>query len=407
MATRKTPWATLILTTVTLVALTFGLWERGIATSVLLVAWAVWYVLRHRKAYEEELGSSEAKYREIVDNSREAISLVNGDGAIVEWNRRAEELYGYTRGEALGRPPLTVPEDRREEWRSLWGMALRGNPARDVDTYRVDKRGRRVEVILSMTSFHDGTGTRGPVLVVERDVTEEKKKEGQARQTERLAAIGRMAAKVAHEIRNPLGALSLNVELLRGEAHGGAAEKICRSLMTEVDRLNNVVEDYLSFSRLPRPTEERISINDLLTDIADFLTQRTSRNGIRVIRNLRQDLPKAQGDRHQLRSVFLNLLKNAQEAMPQGGELRIDTHLRPDDPGFLQVVISDSGEGIPAEDLPRIFEPFFTTKPSGTGLGLAISRQIVQEHGGTLECESRVNQGTTFTVSLPLYWRKA
>jgi signal transduction histidine kinase len=222
------------------------------------------------------------------------------------------------------------------------------------------------------------------------------------RRAERLAAVGRISAQITHEIRNPLNAIGLNAELLAEELaqlpNGSEAGPLVAAISREVDRLNGVTEEYLRFARLPRPALSRHDLNELLAGLLDFLSAEHAAARIEVRRELDPTLPPIRADEGQIRAVFLNLLRNSREAMPQGGCVTVTTR-REDGAAVAQV--SDTGGGIPPGDLTRIFEPFYSTKERGTGLGLAFTRQVVEEHGGLIRCESAVGSGTTFTIRLP------
>ncbi len=221
---------------------------------------------------------------------------------------------------------------------------------------------------------------------------------------ERLAAVGRVSAQVAHEVRNPLSSIGLNTELLEEavrKAHFGTPEEerearaLLAAISGEVDRLTEVTDQYLRLARLPRPALVPEDVNQLLTRVLDFSSQELDRAGVRVQRDLDVQAPRALADEGQLRQVFLNLLRNAREAMPAGGTLRVASRSLAD---AVEVTISDSGGGIPKEVQERLFEPFFSTKSGGTGLGLALAKQILEAHGGSIACTSTASEGTTFLL---------
>ncbi len=219
---------------------------------------------------------------------------------------------------------------------------------------------------------------------------------------ERLAAVGRISAHITHEIRNPLNSLGLNAELLAEELEPVAsaeARALLGAITREVDRLNAVAEEYLRFARLPRPVMAREDLNEVLRGLADFVAPEMTAAGVTVTRDFAPDLPPVWADEGQLRAVFLNLLRNSREAMSGGGAISVRTVRTAD--GGAEVTVSDTGAGIPPEQLERIFDPFFSTKSGGTGLGLAFTLQVVKEHGGTIRCQSEVDRGTTFSVHLP------
>jgi len=214
--------------------------------------------------------------------------------------------------------------------------------------------------------------------------------------SERLAAIGRIAAQITHEIRNPLSSISLNAEELGERAP--QARDLCDAIVREVDRLTGITEEYLRFARLPKPQLQRADVNETLRDLLDFVRPELEAGGVELTVSLASGLPRVLADVAQLRQLLLNLLRNAREAMPDGGELLVAS--RGTD-GAVEIQVKDGGPGIPPERMARIFDPFFTTKARGTGLGLAMAQEIAQEHGGQLSCESTVGEGTTFTLRLP------
>src|SRR5438067_12903442 len=219
--------------------------------------------------------------------------------------------------------------------------------------------------------------------------------------SERLAAIGRIAAQITHEIRNPLSSISLNAEelgeRLRGSQEPGAAA-LCDAIVREVDRLAVVTEEYLRYARLPKPQLVRADLNEAVRDLLDFVRPELTSAGISLEQPLADDLPEVLADVGQIRQLLLNLIRNAREAMAGGGAVLVGTRFAE---GDVFVEVRDSGPGIPPERLARIFDPFFTTKERGTGLGLALAQEIAQEHSGQLTATSIVGQGTTFTLRLP------
>lgn len=219
---------------------------------------------------------------------------------------------------------------------------------------------------------------------------------------ERLAAVGQLAAQIAHEVRNPLSSIGLNAELLAEElpaesAQGIEARRLCAAIGREVDRLSEITEGYLRLARPPRPSLVREELPRIIEELVSFVRPELATAGIRVELALQPGLTAAV-DEAQLRQALLNLVRNARDAMAQGGTLRIGA-ARVEE--RVEITVADSGVGIPPAALARIFEPFYTTKERGTGLGLPVTQQIVQEHGGRLRCEARLGGGAIFTVELP------
>ena len=223
--------------------------------------------------------------------------------------------------------------------------------------------------------------------------------------SERLATVGRMAAQIAHEVRNPLSSIGLNAELLGDELAPGAdeARRLIASIIGEVDRLAEITETYLRFARLPRPKLESEDLGAIVRSVIDFSRGELAQDGIELSFDIAPDLPELPADEAQLRQALINLVRNAREAMADSVVKRLEIGVWADAAaGRLTVRVSDSGSGIDSGDLGKIFEPFFSTKERGTGLGLALVQQIVVDHGGQIEVGSGAGQGTTFTIGFPV-----
>lgn len=225
-------------------------------------------------------------------------------------------------------------------------------------------------------------------------------------EAERMATVGRLSLKVAHEVRNPIAAIELNAELLgdmvqgRVSEDGTEATSLVTAIRDQVTALDALTEEYLAFARFPRPQFEEDSVNDMVTAVAEFVRPLAARQGVAVKVAIDPAVPSMEFDRTLLRQAVLNLLKNGLEAVSQGGGALTLTTSRVGE--TVEIAVTDSGPGISAEVGRRLFEQFFTTKPQGTGLGLAISRQIVEEHGGTIRWSSTPGAGATFILALPI-----
>lgn len=234
-----------------------------------------------------------------------------------------------------------------------------------------------------------------------------KEREAQLLRAERLAAVGRVSAQVAHEIRNPLSSIGLNVEMLTDQLAATQfktpedekeARDLIASVTREVDRLTEITEDYLRLARLPAPVKRPEDLGRLVEEVLGFSHEELERAGLKVTLEIAPEPLPISADEGQLRQVFLNLVRNAREAMASGGNLVVRT--RAAGP-FAEVEFTDTGSGMTGEVKEKLFEPFFTTKQGGTGLGLSLSRQIVEAHGGRIDVESAVGRGTTFRLGFP------
>lgn len=224
--------------------------------------------------------------------------------------------------------------------------------------------------------------------------------------SERLAAVGKMAAMIAHEVRNPLSSIGLNTELLEEELASSPeldeARELCRAIHREVDRLTQITEEYLSFSRLPKPKLAHEHVNAMVSALAAFMREDLAVKQVTLTTDLAAGDPVARIDAAQIRQCLLNLIRNAAEAVVAKGSGHVTLRTRAAAAGRVEIDVQDNGVGIPADVLPQLFDPFFSTKEDGSGLGLALTQQIVRDHGGDLRVESMVGRGTTFTVSVPV-----
>lgn len=242
-----------------------------------------------------------------------------------------------------------------------------------------------------------------------------KQRQEQLIRSEKLAALGQLSAGIAHEIRNPLTSIKIFIQSLEKEiALDENQEEDFRIIMKEIDRINENITRFLNFARPEEPLFQSINISPLVKNTVNLLAAKLKNSGIRPDISLLDEHPTVEGDPKQLAQVFLNLLLNAVEAMPQGGTLTIRSGVKvnPDNrKEFLQLIIKDTGHGIPEKDRPYLFDPFFTTKAGGTGLGLSIVYSIIQKHNGRIEVESELGKGSSFILSLPIQeegaWRES
>ncbi len=282
---------------------------------------------------------------------------------------------------------------------------MRLGTVQSYETTRVTKQGEEREIELTLSCLKNATGECVGFSAIHRDVTVRAQLQERVVRDGQLAAIGRMATQVAHELRNPLGAIQLNVEMACDElsdlpgANALEAGKLLKSVLSEVDLLARIVNEYLQFSRMPRADPHDLPLAELASEAADLLRGEFSNAGL-SLRLRASDAPiVCRGDRDQLHRVVINLLRNAMEASPGGGVVDIDVV---EDAGDATLRVIDEGCGLAIDKLDWIFEPFHTTKTNGTGLGLPLARKIVEEHGGTLSARHRNGRGMQFEIRLPI-----
>ncbi len=337
--------------------------------------------------------------------STDGIIITDLHARIIEVNGAFLGIYGYSYDEVIGQRTSILRSQKTTDalYEKIWQqIKITGSWAGQIINRH--KNGEEFPVWLSITSITEREKTVG-YMGVEFDMRKQQELERRIIQSERLAIIGQMAAKVAHEVRNPLSSISLNAELLGDELKYAAegisseGETLLKAIMDEVERVTDLTEDYLQFSRLPEADFHLISLEDLLQTTIEFVEPEANSQGIEIIREIEPELPKVAADVQQIRRVILNLMRNAFDAMKNGGVLRLHAVSAG---ANVEISVADNGEGIPFDQQNKIFEPFFTTKDMGTGLGLAIAMQIVQEHGGRISFTSKVREGTIFTLILPI-----
>jgi two-component system nitrogen regulation sensor histidine kinase GlnL len=274
----------------------------------------------------------------------------------------------------------------------------------------ITRWGRKIPVSVTASPLQDHGGSFLGSILLLRNIKHRKELEEDLKQADRLALLGTLAAGLAHEIRNPLGGIKGAAQLLRRAIEGDPSLCAYTDIMIrESDRVNQLIEQLLDLSRPCQLNFAPINIHEVLDEVLLLEAQSAPEKTVTVRKRFDPSLPAIKGDRAQLTQVFLNLLKNAYQAMGNGGSLILSSRLETDfhiraqgrsRSRFIWVDINDNGSGIKEEDLPHIFSPFFTTKNSGTGLGLATCYRIINEHGGMIRVDSVEGKGTTFKVGL-------
>jgi two-component system sensor kinase FixL len=339
----------------------------------------------------------------IMMSATDALITIDENHVIVGYNRGAEEMFGYTRAEALGRdlkliipPPFTdVHQDFVRRYLATREAHVLGRQRR-LTARRRDGQEFPLSISFSVAEIQ---GTMYFTAIM-RDITEYKAMEDRVLQSERLAAVGNTVAHIAHEIKNPLLIIGgFARQLLKAPAFDDPARRKLSIMAEEVSHLEEMVAEMRDFVHRP-PTQKRPGQISAVVDEALELFQDTFKeHHIKVRRVEETPLPAITFDPQQVHQVLINLLKNAIEAMPTGGEITITSRVKGNN---LEISVADTGVGMPPEVAGNIFQPYFTTKEKGTGLGLAICQNIIAEHGGCLLADSAPDRGATFTIQLPL-----
>lgn len=340
--------------------------------------------------------------RNIFSNIKEyALYVINLDGNITYYGMGSEMVFGWQKNEIIFKQAgiLFSSEDAKTKLPYIL-QEVRESGQYETEIDLVKKDGQSFPVILNVTRFLDREGALTGYIFIAKDITERKKLEYQIFQTEKLAAIGQLAAGMAHEINNPLFVISGRIEMLLGQRMGRKVKESLDIINAQADRIRKLVDQLLKFSRKTQPKLEAININDTIESVLPLLSyHKLPSSTVSIEKDLARDMPTVKGDLNQLQEVFVNLLLNAYQSMPDGGKITIKTHNLQNT--YAQITISDTGHGIDQKDLKNLFMPFFSTKQNGTGLGLSICYNIIKNHNGAIEVESQTNRGTTFTIKLP------
>jgi PAS domain S-box-containing protein len=356
--------------------------------------------------------AAEGFYRDLVWNLRNGVVAVTRDGRIAVMNEVAYRILGLTPKAAdIGQPFTQVLKDQPDVLRIVAGaFELSHLPNRAE--LRLKSTGKVIGYTLSQV--RDARGRITGATLFFKDLTRVEQLEERERLRDRLAALGEMAAAIAHEVKNPLAGIEVLAGILKRQLpESEDAQAILRDIIKEAKMANAIVLEVLDFVRPIRLQLERIALADVVRDAISMAESHVPRGNTEVAIALPEGLAPIQGDPHQLRQLFTNLLTNAFEALGGMGHISIaavelapeeeatsggDAHAVP----MVQVEVNDDGPGVPADVMDKIFSPFFTTKPQGSGLGLAIVRKIVDAHDGRIDVSARQQGGTRFRVTLPV-----
>jgi PAS domain S-box-containing protein len=352
--------------------------------------------LEHRS---KEIEATKRYLENLLENANDVIYTLDTEQRFTYVNNKVSE-WGYTKEDLLGRPYLSLLP-KRHRGRRLKSTIDIG----DKQVYEVEvlcKSGEIRTAMVSVSPLRDAQGRIQGVLGIARDITETKRLEQRMRNSEKLVSLGKLAAGVAHEINNPLGGiLNCLYNFRKGGLSPARQEEYLVSIEDGLRRVQKIVRQLLDFSQQHSPEFAPTNLNEVVERVLVLTEHALKLRNIHLEKRLQEDLPILMVDRHMMEQVLMNLILNAIQATQDGGTITITTRVHE---GSCEVLVEDTGCGIPAHVLPHIFDPFFTTKGTGegTGLGLSVSLGIVERHGGQILVESEVGKGSIFTVSLPL-----
>jgi PAS domain S-box-containing protein len=359
-----------------------------------------------RKRAEEALRRSEAQARALLEAAGQAILIVDERGVILSVNRQTETMFGYPREQLVGTVIETLlPESlrvRHGRQRETYFQDPHVRPmGRGLDLLARRADGTEFPVEISLSYVRTDEGLRALAFVT--DITQRRAMERASRQSERLTAVGQLSAGFAHEVNNPIGVMTTRIELMLmdAEANKLPSETIedLKVLHRHAQRVASITNSLLSFARQSPQERTLVDLNEVVAAVLVLVGRQYERQGVRVHHAPAPSLPPVLGQANALQQVVLNLVTNAAQAMPSGGDVTITTTL---DDGKVRLVVADTGPGIAPEHLSHIFEPFFTTKPSGTGLGLSVTYGILNDHNATVDVDSVPGEGARFVLTFPV-----
>lgn len=348
----------------------------------------------------QSLANLRAVHERIVASIRSGVVTTDLQGRIYTFNAAAEEITGYKEADVRGEDASIFFGDIQNIISDSLELTEipEGSPRFEADCLTAD--GLRLRLGFSVSPLYSETGETTGTVVSFQDLTQIRALEETSRRQDRLAAIGRMAASIAHEIRNPLAAMRGSIQMLRADLKGDSSQtELMEIILRESDRLNRIIGDFLTYARPRSIVHSKVDVGELLQQTFTLLRHSAELHENHVLEANTPSLPTLiNADSEQLQQVFWNLARNALNAMPKGGTLRAS--VQQNSHNRMRITFADSGRGMSPEQVEHLFEPFSSTT-GGTGLGLSIVYQIIRDHGGTINVRSREGQGTTITVELP------
>jgi two-component system sensor histidine kinase PilS (NtrC family) len=351
-------------------------------------------------AATQSLANLRALHERIVESIRSVVVTTDLEGRIYTFNAAAEEITGYHELDVRGQEASIFFGDLKEQTKQSLNASSTGETGPRFEADCLTAEGMRLRLGFSISPLFSESGETTGTVIAFQDLTQIRALEETSRRQDQLAAIGRMAASIAHEIRNPLAAMRGSIQMLRHEMKGDSSQaELMEIILRESDRLNRIITDFLNYARPRSVSHAQVEVGELLRRTFTLLRFSPEINENQMIEEL---FPEgsflADADAEQLQQVFWNLARNALQAMPDGGTLSAELGQNSHD--RLRITFSDTGRGMSPTQVERLFEPFSSTT-GGTGLGLSIVYQIIRDHGGTINVSSREGRGTTITLELP------
>jgi PAS domain S-box-containing protein len=360
-------------------------------------------VIKNARVYQE-CKQTKDYLQKLIESSSDAITTADNLGRLIFWSKGAEEIFGYSAKEVLGRSAASFYAKGRDEARRIMWELLKKGRLKNVEVEYLGKNGRKVYASLSASLLRDEKGTVTGSLGIIRDITEFKVLSQQLLQSERFATIGKLSTQVAHEIMNPLSSIKMNLRILARRDNLSSNDQRRLAIANfEIEHLEKILRDIFDYSKSLQLNYSKEDVNEILDKSLLMVQDRLDENKIKVVKKYESALPAIPLDLVRMMQVFTNLYLNAIQAMEDGGRLSVKSALeRINGKLYVGVAVRDNGLGISPAQQATIFDPFYTTKSDGIGLGLTIVKKIVEQHKGRIELKSKLGEYTVFKVLLPL-----
>jgi len=371
-----------------------------------------------KKKMESEILDLKNFNESIIQSMEAGLLTTDLEGKITSLNAGAEKILGWKSVKVVGKQIKTVLKPDEVDY-LLSNPPLPGTLPYSRETELTVKTGKKIAIGFTATDRIDNKGKKVGTIVSFRDISELKQMQSEVIRMDRLASLGVLASGIAHELKNPLAGIKTMAQACEEEFdEEDSRQEYLTRIVRQVNRLDDLLKTFFAFARPKPPDRKSHKLSEIAREVSNLVSKKLSNCGITYSEDFEDGIPQVMVDSQQIQQVFLNLILNSVDAMPNGGQFKFTArkgsnlesglvpkrsigHVKGQE-SFVEVKCADTGEGIDSKKLETIFDPFYTTKPNGLGLGLSIVYRIVQEHGGDIRVDSQIGQGTTFTITLPI-----
>ncbi|WP_332649627.1 two-component system sensor histidine kinase NtrB [Lysinibacillus sp. 54212] len=347
---------------------------------------------------ERELTSTEAYLQLFFEQAGDAIAVFDLDDKIITVNPAFESLYGWSKEECIGNSLPLVPAKNVDAAQDRLQRLMRGERFNLFETEDMKKDGTIFDAQISLDPIYNRHNEMIALSVISRDISYIKENERLKMQSEKLKLAGEIAAGVAHEIRNPMTVISGFVQMINADSNS-PYKRYTEIIQSEIDRIDIIISEFLVLSRPQLGSFKELNMHDIVNEMVTFFKIECQNRNIELSKRAKDVYAVINGNENQIKQVFINIMKNAIEAIDRNGKISISLYT---ESGYVFIHLKDTGIGIPQQMLERIFEPFYTTKSKGTGLGMMITNKIIQDHGGKITIQSQENIGTEILIKIPI-----